>query len=130
MLTRTIALAFVFASGAAVVLGGEVNSFTVSGLQPGSRFEIAAGDHVYRGELVDPTTGETRLAASADGVQFTQPRTVYLLGATQGRQQQAGGLMFVKMNKVQTGLRLEMGVGSLHEQDRAVTEPVRSIRME
>ena len=38
--------------------------------------------------------------------------------------------MFVKMNKVQTGLRLELGVGSLDEKDRAVTEPVRSIQME
>lgn len=130
MLTRTVALALVFAFGAAVVLGSEVNSFTVSDLQPGSRFEFAAGDHVYRGELVDPTTGEARLAASVDGAHFTQPRTVFLLGATQGRYSEAGGLMLVKMNKVQTGLRLELGVGSLDEQDRAVTEPLQSIRME
>jgi hypothetical protein len=129
MLSRIVALASVFASGAAVVLGGEVKSFTVSDMQPGSRFEIAAGDHVYRGELVDPTTGETRLAASTDGVQFSQPRTVYLLGATQGRQAEAGGLMLVKMHQVQTGLCLEVGLGSLDEHDRAVTEPVRSIHM-
>ncbi len=118
------------ATGAAVVRAEEVKSFKINELQPGSRFQFATADHVYRAELVDPTTGETRLAASADGSRFSEPRTVFLLGATQGRQAQAGGLMFVKMNQVQTGLRLELGVGSLDERDRAVTEPVQSIRMD
>ena len=57
----------------------------LSQLNPGSRFEISTTDRVYRGEMVDPTTGEARLAASRDGVQFSEPQTVFLLGATQGR---------------------------------------------
>jgi hypothetical protein len=109
---------------------GDVGQVNLSGLQPGSRFEISTTDRVYRGEMVDPTTGEARLAASRDGVQFSQPQTVFLLGATQGRQAEAGGLMLVKMNQLQTGLRVELGLGSLQESDRCVTGPIRALHVD
>jgi hypothetical protein len=132
MLTRRCALAcaltpFAFTNFASAA---EVNRLTLADLSPGARFEIATAEHVYRGELVDPKTGEVKLAASVDGLQFTQPRTVYLLGATQGRTAEAEGLMLVKMNQLQTGMRLELGVGSLDESDRHLTAPLRMIRVE
>ncbi len=99
-------------------------------LNSGSRFEIATTDRVYRGEMVDPTTGEARLSASRDGVQFSEPATVFLLGSTQGRQAEAGGLMLVKMNQLQTGMRVELGLGSLQESDRCVTEPIQSLHVD
>ena len=102
----------------------------LNNLTPGSRFEIATNDRFYRAEIVDSTTGEARLAASTDGVRFTEPRTVFLLGATQGRSTEAGGLMLVKMNTLQTGLCVELGLGSLDQRDRQLTEPVRSIRVQ
>ena len=80
--------------------------------------------------LVDPATGEAKLAASIDGLRFSEPRTVYLLGSTQGRQAEAGGMMLVKMNQLQTGLWVELGVGSLDARNRQLTEPVHSIRVE
>ncbi len=129
MFMRSTALVCALATGA-VVLGGEVKNFSLVDLKPGSQFEIATQGFVYRGELVDPTTGEVRLAASTDGVQFTAPQTVYLLGATQGRYAEAGGLMLVKMRQIQNGMGLELGMGSLEQKDRAVTEPIKSIRLQ
>jgi hypothetical protein len=134
MLCRWTTLFCAFAFGA---LAGdrssgaaEVKRLDLSQLPPGSRFEIATNDRIYHGEMVDATTGEARLAASLDGKQFTEPRTVFLLGATQGRSTEAGGLMLVKMNTLQTGLCVELGLGSLDERDRQLTQPVRAIRVQ
>ena len=114
----------------ALARADDSSSVKLSELARGSRFRIATADRVYRGELVNPATGETQLAVSDDGQQFSQPRMVYLLGATQGQDVESGGLMLVKMHQLQTGLRMELGVGSLDERDRRVTEPVNSIRIE
>ena len=115
---------------AAIARGDDVRKLALTDLKPGSNFEISTADRVYRGEKVDPTTGEARLAASRDGVQFSKPQTVFLLGATQGRTDEAGGQMLVKMNQLQTGLRVELGFGSLDEANRYVTSPVRAIRVD
>ncbi len=112
------------------IAGDDVDRFRFQKLQPGSRFEIATTDRVFRGEMLDPKTGETRMTASWDGVMFTEPRTVFLLGATQGPTPEAGGLMLVKMHEVRSGMAMELGVGSLDEKDRMVTGPVHAIRIE
>jgi hypothetical protein len=108
----------------------DVSSVKLSELARGSRFRIATAEQVYRGELIDPATGETKLAVSDDGQQFSPPRIVYVLGATHGQSADSGGLMLVKMNRLQAGLRMELGIDSLDERDRRVTEPVKSIRIE
>jgi len=128
MLLRGTALLCALAAGASA-RGDDVRQINLGNLNPGSRFEIATTDRLYRGEMVDPTTGEARLAASRDGIQFSEPATVFLLGATQGRQAEAGGLMLVKMNQLQTGMCVELGLGSLQEADRCVTEPVRALHV-
>jgi hypothetical protein len=117
------------AAGSAVA-ADDVDRFRLKDLNAGSRFEIATADRVFRAELLDPKTGETRMTASWDGMNFTEPRTVFLLGATQGRQPDAGGLMLVKMHEVRSGMGLELGVGSMEEKDRIVTGPVHAIRVE
>ncbi|HTQ39503.1 MAG TPA: hypothetical protein VMJ32_10770 [Pirellulales bacterium] len=129
MLIRSTALLCALAA-AAIARGDDVRQLSLTKLNPGSRIEISTTDRVYRGELLDPATGETRLAASRDGVQFSQPQTAFLLGATQGRTSEADGLMLVKMNQLQTGLRVELGLGSLQESDRYLTEPVQGLRVE
>jgi hypothetical protein len=129
MLLRSTALLCALAAGA-IARGDDVKQITLGNLNPGSRFEISTTDRVYRGEMVDPTTGEARLAASRNGVEFSQPQTVFLLGSTQGRQAEAGGLMLVKMNQLQTGMRVELGLGSLQDSDRCVTEPVRALHLD
>jgi hypothetical protein len=129
MLLRNTALLCALAA-AANARADDVKQIRLENLNPGSRFEISTTNRVYRGEMVDPTTGEARLAASRDGAQFSEPQTVFLLGATQGRQAQAGGLMLVKMNQLQTGMCIELGLGSLQDADRCVTEPVRSLHID
>jgi hypothetical protein len=124
------AVSFCALAAGTVMAADDVDRFRLKDLNPGSRFEIATTDRVFRGELLDPKTGETRMTASWDGVMFTEPRTVFLLGATQGRQPQAGGLMLVKMHEVQSGMALELGVGSMDEKNRMVTGPVHAIRVE
>jgi len=114
----------------AVARADDTSSVKLGELARGSRLRIATADRVYRGELIDPKTGEAQLAVSDDGQQFSQARTVYLLGATQGSSADSGGLTLVKMNQLQTGLRMELGVGSLDERDRRISEPVRAIRVE
>jgi hypothetical protein len=134
MLTRWTTLfcacAFGALAGDRTSGAAEVKRLDLSTMAPGSRFEIATNDRIYRGEIVDASTGEAQLAASLDGKQFTEPRTVFLLGATQGRSAEAGGLMLVKMNTLQTGLCVELGLGSLDERDRQLTQPVRTIRVQ
>jgi hypothetical protein len=129
MLLRSTALLCALAA-TAIARGDDVRQIQLGNLNPGSRFEISTTDRVYRGEMVDPTTGEARLAASRNGVQFSQPQTVFLLGATQGRQAEASGLMLVKMNQLQTGMCVELGLGSLEESDRCITEPVRALHVD
>ena len=129
MLLRSTAFVCALTAGAAAH-GDELKRVMVRDLSPGSHVEFSTADHVYRAEVTDPATGEAKLAASTDGVKFSEPRTVFLLGATQGQFAESGGLTFVKMNQLQAGLRLELGFGSLEQQDRYLTEPIRSIRVE
>ncbi len=129
MLIRSTALLCAL-TAVTVARADDVAKINLSELQPGSRLEISTADRIYQGELVNPATGETRLAASRNGVQFTEPQTVFLLGATQGRDPQAGGLMLVKMNQLQTGMCVELGLGSLQESDRYLTGPIRSLHVD
>ena len=129
MLLRGTALVCAITAGAAAH-GDEIKRVVLHDLPAGSKLEFATSDRIYRAEVTNPATGEAKLAASADGIKFSEARTVFLLGATQGQNAEAGGQMFVKMDQVQTGLRLELGLGSLEAQDRYLTDPIRSIRVD
>ena len=119
------ALAFcLFASTASA---NETVSF--QDLQPGQTIEIRTSDRVYRAQLINCSTGESLATASWDGVNFSQPRTIYLLGATSGPNAQASGLMVVRMHEIKTGLCVEMGVDGMNETQRHVTTPVESVRV-
>src|SRR5262245_23193800 len=114
-----------------VVPAVELRQLTISELAPGARFEITTLDRFYRGQMLDPATGEVRLTASYDGIRWSEPQNVFLLGATQGRYRDAGGQMLVKMNQVQANLRIEMSLGPpAIERHRYLTEAVRTIRVE
>ena len=97
-------------------------------LPAGQRLEIHTEARVYRLTLIDPKTCETNACVSLDGRQFSQAAKVYLLGATHGRQS-SGGEMLVLMGQVKSGLRIEMGLGSLSRFDRALSEPVTHVRL-
>lgn len=96
-------------------------------LQPGQRFEIATQNHVMRGQLIDPSTGECVAAKSAMGQPFGPPQRLWLLGATQGRPPGSGGLQLTLMHQVRVGMKMELARGDLSRQNRTVSEPVQSI---
>lgn len=125
MLCRSAAALAVLAC-ASVGSAREVKSFSPYQLEVGQRFEIQTEDCLYRGELLDRSTGEARLAVAADGEHFGPEQPVFLLGATQGRQD---GYLLVLMRQVKAGLKMELGVGDLAEEHRQVTAPVTSIRL-
>src|SRR2546422_4148848 len=79
----------------------EVTSLSHGQLAAGQKFEIQTADRVFRGQLADPATGECQMAMSTDGETFTPSRTVYLLGATAGRQ---ASQMLVLMREVKVGM--------------------------
>ena len=104
----------------------EVTSLTRSQLAAGQKFEIRTADRAYRGQVVDRATGECQLAESDDGTAFAPPRTVYLLGATLGRQ---AGQMLVLMHEVKVGMKMELGVGDLEPKHREITSEVKAIKL-
>lgn len=125
MIGQSAAMLIAMATMAAS-LDGDLSSLSHGQLQVGQRFEIATADQVFRGVLVDRTTGECQMTTSTDGTNFSSPRTVYLLGATAGRQ---GPQMMVLMREVRVGLKMELGVDSLSQDNRLVTSNVRAIRL-
>ena len=104
----------------------DVQSFSHRRLAAGQKFEIQTADRVYRGELVDRSTGECHLAASSDGSYFEPSRTVYLLGATAGPQDRQ---TLVLMHNIRVGLKMELGVGDLDEKHREITSEVKAIKL-
>jgi hypothetical protein len=105
----------------------EVASLSRGQLAAGQKFEIRTTDRVFRGQMVDPTSGQCRLATSADGENFTPPRTVYLLGSTAGSQDRQ---MLVVMHEVQVGKKLELGLDDLERKHRHITSDVTAIKLE
>lgn len=100
-------------------------SFSVSQLQNGQKFEIRTEDTNYVAELVNRTTGECRMCVS-DGQRLSTPRTVYVVGATRGVQDR---LTLLRMYEVRVGMRVELGLDDLSEANRAHTTNVTSFTL-
>jgi len=119
-----------------IVALASTDSGTTSAAQGVSLRSLDVGQHLivrtesryFRLTLVDAATGETRAAVSTDGVKYSRPARVFLLGATRGRQ---GGMgeMLLRMGIIQPGWRMELGLGSLSRFDRALSEPVTEVRL-
>lgn len=112
---------------ASVCCAREVKSLAPQQLAVGQRFEIQTEDRLYRGQLLDRSTGEALVAAADDGEHFGPARRVFLLGATQGRQD---GYLVVLMRQIKRGWKMELGLDDLAEEHRRVTTPVTAIRVE
>ncbi len=125
MMGHSVSVLFALATLAAAA-DKEVPSFCNSQLAVGQKFEIQTADCVYRGELVDRASGQCQLTSSVDGKNFTPPRTVYLLGATAGRQARQ---MLVLMHEVKVGMKMELGLGDLDERHRQITSEVKAIKL-
>jgi len=115
------ALAFASASN-----GQEVKSLAHYQLAVGQRFEIQTENCLYRGQLLNRSTGEATMSAARDGQNFGPQHTVFLLGATQGRQD---GYLLVLMHQIKVAMKMELGIDDLEEEHRHVTAPVTSIRI-
>jgi len=108
---------------------GPVTTLTYGQMRPGQQFEIATANQVFRGEFIDPATGECRAAMARAGEPWGAPHRLWLLGATQGAHAGSGGLQLTFMHQVRVGMKMELGMGSLNPENRIVTEPVRSITL-
>ncbi len=106
--------------------GQELKSLAYYQLAVGQRFEIQTEDYLYRGQLLNRSTGEAIMSATHDGQKFGPERTVFLLGATQGRQE---GYLLVRMHQIKIDMKMELGIDDLAEEHRYVTSPVTSIRI-
>ena len=104
----------------------EVASFAHRHMAVGQQFEIETADHVYRGKLLDRDTGQCEMAVSRNGATFSPVRTVFLLGATQGPQQRQ---TFVLMREVKVGMKMELGMDNLEQQNRLITGEVTAIKL-
>jgi hypothetical protein len=105
--------------------GRQVNDVWLRDLSAGQRLEIQTTQRYYRAQLVNPATGEALASVSRDGVHYGQPARVYLLGWTKGRYPE----LLVGMGQIRVGACIELGLGTLAEADRALSEPVQVIRI-
>ncbi len=103
----------------------EVPSMTHAAMAVGQSFEIATDQHIFRGQLLDRSTGACQMTMSRDGETFSPARTVYLLGATVGPQDRQ---TLILMHEVKVGLKMELGIDDLEKQNRVVTGEVKSIK--
>ena len=98
-------------------------------LSAGDVLEVTTAKGRYTFEIVNAETGEARGRAAYGGAPYGQTRRVFVFGSTHGREALGQGMMLIQMNRVRVGMRLELGVGSEKQQDRHLTEAVRSIRV-
>lgn len=111
-----------------LLIGAEATvaeSFQVKDLQNGQRFEIQTEDCTYVAEIVDRKSGECRMRL-ADGKRLSEPRTVFIVGATRGVQDR---LTFLRMYEIQVGMKLELGLDDLSEANRAHTTVVTGFKL-
>ena len=103
----------------------EVSSFAHDDVAVGQAFQIETTDQIFRGQLLDRSTGECQMTISSGG-RLAPSRTVYLFGATAGRQDRQ---MLVLMHKVKVGLRMELGLDDLEQENRLITGKVKAIKL-
>lgn len=102
-----------------------VESFSLSQLKNGQRFEIRTEDIAYVAQLVNRTTGECQMRV-VDGDRTSEARTVFIIGATRGVQDR---LTLLRMHEVRVGMRVELGLDDLAEANRAHTTNVISFTL-
>ena len=115
----------VWAAVAAPASPQNLDHLQLGQLKAGQQIEITTTLRQYRATIVDPLSGEALVTVSNDGTRFSPPAKVFLIGATAGRYPE----MMVKMGQLQVGLRIELGLGSMAEADRALSDPVKSLRI-
>jgi hypothetical protein len=105
----------------------QLESVRLSTLSAGKKLSIRTAEREYRIQLVDPKTGESLVAGSLDGKEFSPPEKMFVVGATRGADANTGGYSLVLMGEIRQGLSIEWGRGSLDSEARGTTSPVRSI---
>jgi|GEM_PF-1319559 len=125
-LAKASTLAVLFFLGGNV-LGQQQEVIWLGQLAPGDQLDIRTNKLLLRTELIDPATGQVRMAVSRDGVHFGPAERVYLLGATAGRHPE--GLMVVRMGCIEIGKRLELAVGDYQPENRRLTGPVQQVQI-
>lgn len=124
MKCQTATVLFALATMAAAP-GMPVTSITHDRMPLGQEFVIETTDEIYRGQLLDRATGECQMTIARHGAAFSPSRTVYLLGATAGPQDEQ---TLVLMHEVKVGLKMELGLDDLEAKNRVITGEVKAIK--
>jgi hypothetical protein len=93
-----------------------------------ARLNTARG--AYRVRILNPESGEARVAQASDGQHFGNPQRVFLVGATMSSQPGDGGFGLVLMGELHEGMCVEWGWGSLAPDDRRTSAPLTGIVIE
>jgi len=105
-----------------------LSELSIATLRNGDKVEIKTEKRFYRAIVVNPSAGETMTAVSIDGVNFSKPKKMFILGSTRGRP--AGSILtLVRMGEIRRGWKLELGIGSLSQGDRVLSTPVKSVKV-
>ncbi len=102
-----------------------VTSITHDRMPLGQEFVIETTDEIFRGHLLNRATGECQMTIARHGAEFSPSRTVYLLGATAGPQEQQ---TLILMHAVKIGLKMELGLDDLDAKNRIITGEVKAIK--
>ena len=121
-----ICAALVVTAFSASTWAGELTSLSISELAARDRVEVRTAKYVLRLVIIDPATGEAIASLSNDGVHFGQEDRVFVLGATNGRQE---GLMVVRMGRLELGKGIELAVHTMDVKNRRITPPVEAFRV-
>ena len=128
-MTRFALCLVAFLLGAIVALGGEpeIQQVDFHFLAPNTEIRLRTETQILDLKIVDPDQGIAIVRISRDGREFASPRSVILLGATQGRQQ--GALSLVEMGVIRQGLKLELGIGDLRVENRVHTKKLMRVEL-
>lgn len=127
MFRAVICAAFVAGAFGTAALAEEPTGLWIGELAVHDRVEIHTAKYVLRLTIVDPATGEARVLLSKDGVAFRQVNRVFVLGATSGRHPE--GLMLVRMGRLDVGMGIELGIGTMDAENRRITAPIQAFRV-
>ena len=110
-----------------VAVAEEISAVSTRRMPVGQQITIHTTDKTYEAVMMDPATGRFEATIAAPGRSKSAPVSLFVIGATAGEQAGQGTMVF--MNKVRTGLRMELGLGSRAEGSRQFSPPVTAIEL-
>ena len=96
-------------------------------LKSGDTIVIETATETYELQMINTQRASAMANRIETGSSSESIGLVRLLGATVGKQR--GGLTLVEMGVIRTNMKLELGLGNLHSDNRFQTEPITAINV-